>query len=464
MRMTSRVSNTGSLLSDARSIIVISLVVGLAIRLAVMPLTYEYDMYHWAVVVQNINSGNGLYELNGYFYTPVWGYILGSIDAFWNTFLSIDVFGQQFPGFLDVEALENMNHVATVTSPEFNYGIKLPLVVFDIAVGVLVYHCIKELTNDSRKSAFGFAIWFLCPIAIYMSSIQGMFDNISGFLTLLCIMLVLKRHYGFGGFVLCMGILLKLYPAFVLPVIVALLYSRAGGANRGFVRDLAELFAGGALAFIIVMLPTIMDGTFGYAFTFITDRSDGFSGASGMFWLLGIAIAAATMLYFTYVMAAKGREDTDRVFLRCALLALTGGIMANLGPQYPLVLLPLMCVYIAAIDRSYIVCWALIGFGCMLQALVLNNYSLLMSVTGFWNCFPFDSIVSGLESTEAYIFGTNSFRSIMNSVFSFVAIAGLLLAILFDLEEGLKRRMPTIGLALERIRSIGLGNGGAPRA
>ncbi len=426
-----------------------SLLVGLAVRFAVLPLTYEYDIYHWAVVIQNIESGVGLYTLDGYYYTPVWGYILGAMDAFWNAFLSIDVFGTQVYQLLGVQTMENMNHVATITTPEFNTAVKFFLIIVDVIVGLAVRRIATDLTDDAKKGDIAFALWFLCPIAIYMSSVQGTFDSISGLLTVLSVILVLRERYFAGGFMLSLGILLKLYPGFALPVMVALIYSRGRRAD-GMLRNLAMLFAGGIAAFLIIMAPTFVDGTFMDAFTLITDRSDGGSLMDSLFGMAGIVIALVLMVVFTVAMARS--DDPDGSFLRYAMLALVGGIFANLGPQYPLVVIPLLCVYIATTDRSYVTCWALIGFGCFLEALVLNNYSLLMSAASYWGWPSFDTVLSGLDWTEAYIFGTSSFRSIANSVFLLVSVAGLALALLYPYEGRIAERFPKIASAIHRTR------------
>ena len=48
------------------------LIIGLAIRFVLMPLlTYPFDVEHWAIIIQNIESGNGLFGLTGYFYTQI---------------------------------------------------------------------------------------------------------------------------------------------------------------------------------------------------------------------------------------------------------------------------------------------------------------------------------------------------------------------------------------------------------
>ena len=70
---------TASRLTDTclRHPVITILSVALLVRLVLMPLlTYDYDIYHWAVIIQNFQSGNGLYDVAGYYYTPTWGYIL----------------------------------------------------------------------------------------------------------------------------------------------------------------------------------------------------------------------------------------------------------------------------------------------------------------------------------------------------------------------------------------------------
>lgn len=435
-------------------ILIVSLAIGLIIRFALLPLTYEYDMYHWAVVLQNINSGNGLYSLDGYFYTPVWGYILGAMDAVWNSLLSVDVFGMKITELLGVQTMEHMNHTATVTTPEFNAFVKLMLIAVDVVVGFAIRSFVRSLTNDARKADIGFALWFLCPIAIYMSAVQGMFDNISGLLTLLSIILVLRRRYFSGGFILMTAILLKLYPGFALAVMIALIIVRRDSV-RDCLLNTIRLFAGGLCAFAILMAPTVMDGTFAKAFTFITDRAVNTNQFDQMFGILGIALGVAVMLYFTLRMLRTSREEADGRFLGFAMMALIGGVICNLGPQYPLVVIPALCTYIVAVDRTYMTCLLLIGTGCALEALVLNNYSLLMSMASYGGWAGFDTILSGLDWTEAYVIGTSSFRSLMNTVFSMVALAGLLLAIMFCIQGWISARSARIGRLLNRIRSIG---------
>ena len=93
-------------------------IAGLAIHLLIMLLAMVYDSDYWAIVIRNINAGEGLYGMEGYYYTPVWGYILGLVSAFQNAFLSL---GDSAVRVFDVIYFEASGHQtsATVTSHHF---------------------------------------------------------------------------------------------------------------------------------------------------------------------------------------------------------------------------------------------------------------------------------------------------------------------------------------------------------
>lgn len=436
-----------------RSTFFIALVAGILIRCFCIPFTYDYDTYHWAVIIQNIDSGNGLYELFGYYYTPVWGYIMGFIDMFSNTFLSVSELGTHVSGLLTVEDLENMRHVATVTSPEFNALMKIPIILCDLFVGYILYRFVGDWTGDRRKGGLAFALWFLCPIVVYMSSVQGMFDSFSALLILLSILLVLKGHYFSGGFMLALSTLLKLFPGSVVFVFIGLVLARhrCDGLAK---RNLALAVTGALLCFFIILLPNIIEGNVADSITFISDRAGGFTlNLDTIFSMGGILIALPFMIFMGHMMY-RTKEDIDRKFLIYTLLVLTISMFMNIGPQYVIVLLPFLVILICSYDRSYVVCWALIGFGAFLSAFVLNNYSLLMSSSVYLGWPPYDVILSGFDWTEAYLFGTNSFRSIMNSVgYAFMG-AGLILIFVFHYEDVLVRKCPKAEKYIEKIRRL----------
>lgn len=55
----------------------VSLVVHMILTVA---FSHTFDSEYWLLIMQNIETGNGLYDINGYYYTPIWGYLLSFIE------------------------------------------------------------------------------------------------------------------------------------------------------------------------------------------------------------------------------------------------------------------------------------------------------------------------------------------------------------------------------------------------
>lgn len=422
------------------------LVVGLAIRFICAPLlTYDYDIYHWAVIMQNIDSGNGLYELTGYFYTPVWGYIMGAILMFWNLFLRIDVFGMKFTSFLGIEDMEHIYHISTITSPEFNIAMKVPLILVDVLVGYLVYRLTMDMTGDKRKSEYAFGLWFLCPIILYMSGVQAMFDNISALFLLLCIMFVLKDRYFIAGVFLALATLLKLFPvvcAFVLILYVLKRYSE----RKDVMMKLGLAVAGGIVAVLVIMMPNIIQGNLDQTLTLITDRSDRYGIRNYLLYMMGLIFE----LFIAYRFYKEDNEDLDRKLVRYILYATVCSMAFAYAPQYVIVVIPFLVVTIQ-FDKGYRICWWLIGIGAMISALALNNFSLLSSVSAFWNLIPADTVISLMHAFEAGPWGLSA-ENILNAIGFVLEYVGMVLAILIMMEGWLVGKYPSLISFFDRIR------------
>lgn len=74
-------------------------VFGIALRLVLaFLLNFNNDVASWALVMENLLAGSGLYAVDGYCYTPLWGYFLGFWTGAEDLFLNISSFGEYFPG------------------------------------------------------------------------------------------------------------------------------------------------------------------------------------------------------------------------------------------------------------------------------------------------------------------------------------------------------------------------------
>ena len=426
--------------------IVVFLIIGLILRFICAPLlTYDYDMYHWAVIMQNIDSGNGLYELTGYFYTPVWGYVMGFILMILNFFCQVDVFGMRFTSYLGIEDMQHIYHVATITSPEFNLAMKVPLILVDVLVGYLVYKIVKEYTSNQRKAEIAFGLWFLCPVVFYMSGIQGMFDNISALFLLLCVMLVLKDEYFLGGFFLSLATLLKLFPgmcAFVLTIYVLKRYSE----KNEIILRLGLAIAGGIAALLVIMLPNILEGNLAQTITLITDRSDKFGLAGLLPYILGFILE----LFVAYRFFKESNDDLGRKLVMYIAYATVCSMAFAYAPQYVIVAIPFIIVCMM-FDEGYRLCWWLIGIGAFISALALNNFSLLSSISAYWNLVPADAIIDMMNVFEARVLGL-SLEFAFNALGFVLEYTGLVLVIMIALEKELVDRYPLMSALFNKIR------------
>lgn len=413
----------------------IALAIGLSIRLALIPLTYDYDMYHWGIIIQNINSGNGLYELNGYFYTPIWGYIMGFADLLSNSLFSVNVTGERITELLPAEDLV-MKHVATITAFEFVAMMKIPLIIGDVLVGILLHSFIKEMTQNQRKADIGFILWFLSPITIYMSGVQGMFDNYSALFLLLSVMLLMKKHYFLAGFMFSATLLLKLFPAACAFLFLGLLFSRRNEERLPI--TMFSAFLGLFIGILVWYLPNILTGTVMDSFTVITDRS---SAGLTLDYLMTYAAIPVVLIMMILLALRMGKIETDREkrFLEYSMCCMCLIQFVSIGPQYVLSALPLIVIYIVINDMKCIKCWALITIGTAFSAAVLNSYSLLSGLSAYTGLVSYDTVIDGLRAVDE-----NLAVSILITLGFVAEIIGLIFLVLSVFREKLKPKLPQI--------------------
>lgn len=246
------------------------LVLGLSIRFILMPLlTFELDMGFWVRISGLLDAGFTLYDTVGYYYTPIWGYIVAV--------------------FTDLGHLLGVSDIATfvpdltpyttgvffisdyVASPAYSVMMKLPIVIADTVTAFLLYTLVKDISHDERKAVTAFGLWYLCPFVILMSSVHGMFDSISAMLILMTIVMVHKRNYFLGGVTFALAVLTKFFPIFFIFFLIAYVLKREGIDRHG-AKHLSMAIFGALLTVFIVQLPAIVKGQFWESLYFLTNR------------------------------------------------------------------------------------------------------------------------------------------------------------------------------------------------
>ena len=247
------------------------ILLGLAIRFVLAPLTFNnFDVTYWVRIANMAESGVGLYGIEGYYYTSPWGYFV-AFAALVSTMLGISPFAVYDP---DLSYLYGLNNLAGDIVPTLGFVmiIKVMLILVDVAVAFLIRHAVVGFTGSGDKAVFASALWFLCPLVIFESSVHGMFDCISALFLAVSVILLTRRRYALSGLSMLLAAMTKFFPLFMVPVMLAWIVRREGLDRNGAVSAVKYL-VGLACGFILLVLPDALAGDFAETLSFITTRA-----------------------------------------------------------------------------------------------------------------------------------------------------------------------------------------------
>ena len=414
--------------------------------------SHTYDSEYWLIIMQNIETGNGLYGLNGFYYTPVWGYMLSFADMLTQVFGAIPVLGDRFTDLILIEDYNGFQ--AVLASPDINFLLKLPLSVCDVLVGYLLYVIVSRHTGSERKGIVSMALWCFCPIVVYMSAIQGQFDTISVLLLLMTIFLIRQDNPLLAGMVFALATWLKIFPGVCILVLFGYMLARYKGAPRS-TRQISMSIVGFLLLTAVLFLPQILDGTLAYAFSFLTSRTSGYDLGSTLYMAGMLVIIIVLMLFMTRSIARKPAAEADRlVFLYCGLLA-TLAAMVQFGYQYApsivgfIILFAMMSVN----TRGYRFMFLVVSLFTFLEAFFWVNYSSLFIISEYFGTFDPSWV---LEHTLDFTlnWGSEATGSLMGrfaNIWHYALFAFVIMAVL-DFCRG---RVPVLDRASDYVRSLG---------
>ncbi len=414
--------------------------------------SHTYDSEYWLIIMQNIETGNGLYGLNGFYYTPVWGYMLSFADMLTQVFGAIPVLGDRFTDLIVIEDYNGFQ--AVLASPDINFLLKLPLSVCDVLVGYLLYVIVSRHTGSERKGIVSMALWCFCPIVVYMSAIQGQFDTISVLLLLMTIFLIRQDNPLLAGMVFALATWLKIFPGVCILVLFGYMLARYKGAPRS-TRQISMSIVGFLLLTAVLFLPQVLDGTLAYAFSFLTSRTSGYDLGSTLYMAGMLVIIVVLMLFMTRSIARKPAAEADRlVFLYCGLLASLAA-MVQFGYQYApsivgfIILFAMMSVN----TRGYRFVFLVVSLFTFLEAFFWVNYSSLFIISEYFGTFDPSWV---LEHTLDFTlnWGSEATGSLMGrfaNIWHYALFAFVIMAVL-DFCRG---RVPVLDRASDYVRSLG---------
>ena len=349
----------------------------LLLRLAIAPFTeHRWDLYVarlWGAFMYNYGlnpfrpepvveqlGGNYL----NYVYPPVW---LGIISLIYPIWLAIThyPFGANptalFLSGLNPDTLRVDNIFEAYRSfPEQQYAyllpsldlmLKLPIIASDILIGYLLYKLMARTHPGLAKAVV--VLWLFNPYTIHNTAVLGEFDAISTLFAVAAVYLVAERRYSLGFGLLALGVGTKIYPIFLLPLLLLFASSRSG--IRTAVKQLLLFMAATFAIFsVFLFIPHGIDTAIEILWTRASPDWFGQNLVSGLSWFSVVGVAwegniPLFPLFFTplyiYILArfrkAEGSTD-DLLAFAAATLLLVYLTYTVVNEQYPYWALPFL--------------------------------------------------------------------------------------------------------------------------
>lgn len=424
--------------------------IGIAIKALLIPfLTYSYDTYFWSLAVQHLESGNGLYGLPGYYYTPVWGYFLALGGEISNV-LGIHHGGSFASELIRVGAAEWPYYREILIAPGFAIVLKIMLSAFDLLTAYLIYVLVRDYANDEKKAVVAFGLWFLCPIVIYTSAVQVMFDTIVVSTLVLSVLLIFRRKYFLAAAIFTISVFIKFFPFYLIFILLIWIARRERGGT--FPKALAHLVFGAGLMMVTLYLPSMADGTFLDSFNFLTSRTAVItaSGGEDRFWEIltstGYAIVLAMqffilplLAYIAYRTYRYPDEDFQRRYMHNLMLSATVIFLWTPTPTYLLIILPFLSYSVVTREEPYCVPYVLISVVAFLYSLAMQNYSILYALVHNYGLLSPEVIIDGVGWLNTKVLGV-TYLNIFNIILGIAETLSIYSIFFFAYRGHLKRK------------------------
>ena len=187
-------SGTAGQAASARLVLVLA--VGIAVRVALIPITRGQDFEVW-----DLASTATLQGIDIYAHHPAYP---GGPYAYLPLFLYLEL---------------PFQWLAEHTGISFTVLGKVPVLAGDIACALVLAAELRDRTGNNRAVVLGTSLFFLNPLVLYNGAFYGRFDTVAVALLLFAVRL-LRRRKRSAGLWYGLAVAAKTFPVFVLPGIV----------------------------------------------------------------------------------------------------------------------------------------------------------------------------------------------------------------------------------------------------
>lgn len=349
---------------------------------------YEY--------LDRLPAGEKLVEVYGrtfFTYPPLAYFTLGFFKLLLSPFFSDSLYTRLLGG------------IAAFSSLGFNKDLlllKLPYLLFDLLTAFLLF---KIFEKDKRKAWLAFFLWLFNPLSFYTSFMVGQFDIIPTFFVVLSLYLVLKNKNSLAALSLGLGVSLKMFPLFFLPIL-ALIFGKS-------IWQKLKLGLIGILPYLVTIAPFLNSPSFRQIVIFSSQSQKMLfakmmvSGAEGIY----LFVFGLVLIYF-YVASRGKKEFVWHYYFWVLLLFFS---VTHYHPQWFLWIMPFLIWGIVETNLAKL--WpSLILLGCWLMITLLFEPSL--SIGLFTPIYP-QLVKTSLGSLGTFgNLGIDEIKSIVRSIFA----------------------------------------------
>jgi len=386
--------------------------VSLIVRLAVAPFFgHPIDMFTWLKAGEmTAYYGINVYQVEEipnypwgfYAYPPIWLY--------WTSLSSL-LYG----------LAQNLN--------VFAFFVKLPIILSDIIIGLILYKFVILLKNDKSLATKISALWFLNPLPIFISSIWGMFDSIAALLGFASVYHMFKGRYRLSALLLGIGISVKIFPGLlILPILLYIKRTQ----DIGFKRKALEYIMYTSIIPIASSIPFLYD-PFSYfnkllfhfsnvgQFTYWVALS-GFIGYTSLGYISTMIFVLVLALIFAKILT---RETCPKeILIKGSTLTLLAFLATStkVNVQYVIWVLPFLLIYALYSDAK--------DYRLNLLMLNISAYAFLIGSIGLCNGYDLAYIgnLTNLDFKEINVYGAIALAA---GIFG----SSRIVALLFDLSK-----------------------------
>lgn len=196
------------------------LLIGLAIRFILAPITMHGDMVLWVTTAQQtIDAKLIIYAIPEikYPYPPLWLWFSSAIYFFWRI-----VYPSASPLMPLDTHLFTSSAVGFLVNKPLILFLKIPLILTDVLVGYLIFAIVTKYLGE-KWGCKAFILWFLNPFVIFIDAIWGHFDVLAAACAFFSLYLFVNNKYWKSALSLGFGVVCKSSPLLLLPYYIAIM-------------------------------------------------------------------------------------------------------------------------------------------------------------------------------------------------------------------------------------------------